>query len=93
MNSTPRRFADGVIQYGSLGVVRREGPVIAALSGVLMFDGKQDVRYVGKAETESTHDGYLTLRPGETHTQYLVLDWGPQERRGHAFRHLVRTGR
>jgi hypothetical protein len=90
---TPRRFADGVIQYGSLGVVRREGPVIAALSGVLMFDGKQDVRYVGKAETESTNDGYLTLRPGETHTQYLVLDWGPQDRRGHAFRHLVRTGR
>jgi hypothetical protein len=58
-----------------------------------MFDGKQDVRYVSKAETESTDDGYLTLLPGEVYTQRLVLDWGPQEYRGHAFRHLVRTGR
>ncbi|GAB2607573.1 hypothetical protein [Kribbella endophytica] len=88
-----RRSADGVVRYGSLGVVRREGPVIAALSGVLMFDGKQDVRYVSKAETESTRDGYLTLLPGECYDQHLVLDWGPQEHRGHAFRELVRTGR
>ncbi|NIK57719.1 hypothetical protein [Kribbella shirazensis] len=89
----PRRSGDGQVRYGSLGVVRHEGPVIAALSGVLMFDGKQDVRYVSKAETETTDDGYLTLRPGEVHTQQLVLDWGPQELRGHAFRHLVRTAR
>jgi len=90
---TPRRSADGLVRYGSLGVIRREGPVVAALSGVLMFDGKQDVRYVSKAEIESTDDGYLTLLPGEVHTQRLVLDWGPQEDRGHAFQHLVRTGR
>ena len=88
-----RRSPDGVVRYGSLGVVRREGPVIAALSGVLMFDGKQDVRYVSKAETESTGDGYLTLLPGECFDQHLVLDWGPLEHRGHAFRDLVRTGR
>ncbi|GAA1550826.1 hypothetical protein GCM10009789_00730 [Kribbella sancticallisti] len=89
----PRCTADGVVRYGSLGVIRREGPVIAALSGVLMFDGKQDVRYVSKAETESTDDGYLTLLPAECFDQHLVLEWGPQEHRGHAFRHLVRTGR
>jgi hypothetical protein len=88
-----RRSADGQVRYGSLGVLRQDGPVIAALSGVLMFDGKQDVRYVSKAETEATDDGYLTLLPGEVYTQHLVLDWGPQETRGHAFRKLVRTGR
>ncbi|TCN38319.1 hypothetical protein EV644_109172 [Kribbella orskensis] len=88
-----RHSSDGVVRYGSLGVIRREGPVIAALSGVLMFDGKQDVRYVSKAETETTGDGYLTLLPGESYDQHLVVDWGPQEHRGHAFRHLVRTGR
>ncbi|WP_427890636.1 hypothetical protein ACQHIV_00785 [Kribbella sp. GL6] len=88
-----RRSADGQVRYGSLGVIRQEGPVIAALSGVLMFDGKQDVRYVGKAETSATDDGYLMLRPGEVFTQQLVLDWGPLEVRGHAFRQLVRTGR
>ncbi|TWD75171.1 hypothetical protein FB561_6609 [Kribbella amoyensis] len=89
----PRQSADGAVRYGSLGVLRREGPVVAALSGVLMFDGKQDVRYISKAETESTDDGYLTLLPNEVYDQHLVLDWGPQEHRGHAFRHLVRTGR
>jgi hypothetical protein len=88
-----RQSGDGQVRYGSLGVIRQDGPVITALSGVLMFDGKQDVRYVSKAETESTDDGYLTLRPGEVYTQRLVLDWGPQQDRGHAFRELVRTGR
>ncbi|WP_432879050.1 hypothetical protein ACQPYH_32195 [Kribbella sp. CA-245084] len=88
-----RRSPDGQVRYGSLGVLRQEGPVIASLSGVLMFDGKQDIRYVSKAETAVTEDGYLTLRPGETYTQQLVLDWGPQEVRGHAFRHLVHTAR
>ena len=75
---SPRRSGDGHVRYGSLGLIRREGPVIAALSGVLMFDGKQDVRYVSKAETEATDDGYLTLLPGEVYTQQLILDWGPQ---------------
>lgn len=88
-----RRSGDGQVRYGSLGAIRQDGPVIAALSGVLMFDGKQDVRYVSKAETEATDDGYLTLRPGEVYTQHLVLDWGPQELRGHAFRHLVESAR
>ncbi|WP_165550088.1 hypothetical protein [Kribbella speibonae] len=88
-----RRSGDGQVRYGSLGAIRQDGPVIAALSGVLMFDGKQDVRYVSKAETETTDDGYLTLRPGEVYTQHLVLDWGPQELRGHAFRHLVESAR
>ncbi|WP_329001849.1 hypothetical protein OHA18_02375 [Kribbella sp. NBC_00709] len=89
----PRRSGDGQVRYGSLGAIRQDGPVLAALSGVLMFDGKQDVRYVSKAESEATDDGYLTLRPGEVYTQRLVLDWGRQEVRGHAFRHLVHTGR
>ncbi|TDW81863.1 hypothetical protein EV137_7873 [Kribbella pratensis] len=88
-----RRSGDGQVRYGSLGAIRQDGPVIAALSGVLMFDGKQDVRYVSKAETEATDDGYLTLRPGEVYTQHLVLDWGRQELRGHAFRHLVESAR
>ncbi|WP_165547236.1 hypothetical protein [Kribbella sindirgiensis] len=88
-----RRSGDGQVRYGSLGTIRQDGPVIAALSGVLMFDGKQDVRYVSKAETETTEDGYLTLRPGEVYTQHLVLDWGPQELRGHAFRNLVESAR
>jgi len=88
-----RRSGDGQVRYGSLGAIRQEGPVIAALSGVLMFDGKQDIRYVSKAETEVTDDGYLTLRPGESYTQRLVLDWGPQDIRGHAFRQLVHTAR
>ncbi|MEU8221076.1 hypothetical protein [Kribbella sp. NPDC048915] len=88
-----RRSADGQVRYGSLGVIRQDGPVVAALSGVLMFDGKQDVRYVSKAATEATDDGYLTLRPGEVYTQQLVLDWGPQRIRGHAFRELVAGGR
>ncbi|WP_327636641.1 hypothetical protein OHB24_42435 [Kribbella sp. NBC_00482] len=88
-----RRSGDGQVRYGSLGAIRQDGPVIAALSGVLMFDGKQDVRYVSKAETEATDDGYLTLRPGEVYTQHLVLDWGPQNLRGHAFRNLVESAR
>ncbi|TDO56121.1 hypothetical protein EV651_113147 [Kribbella sp. VKM Ac-2571] len=88
-----RRAGDGQVRYGSLGAIRQDGPVISALSGVLMFDGKQDVRYVSKAETEATDDGYLTLRPGEVYTQHLVLDWGRQELRGHAFRHLVESVR
>lgn len=88
-----RRSGDGQVRYSSLGAIRQDGPVIAALSGVLMFDGKQDIRYVSKAEAEATEDGYLTLRPGEIYTQHLVLDWGPQNLRGHAFRYLVESAR
>jgi hypothetical protein len=87
----PRRSPGGAVRYGSLGVL--PGPSVAVLSGVLMFDGAADVRYVSKAETAPTEDGYLVLGPGEIVRRRCLLDQGRTERRGMGFRQLVRLAR
>lgn len=84
---------EGAVGYGSLGVVRRRGVAVAVLSGVLMFDGRPDVRYVSKAETRPAAEGYLELAPGQHVSRRCLLDWGRPTRRGHAFRHLVEAAR
>ncbi|MFF4622086.1 hypothetical protein [Nonomuraea jabiensis] len=87
----PRRDAEGKVTYDSLGVIRSPGLTVAAMTGVIMFDGKPDVCYVSKAEVADDPIGYRTLAPGETITTRHTLDWGPVEPRGHGFRKLVHT--
>ncbi|WJH33833.1 hypothetical protein N6H14_28180 [Paenibacillus sp. CC-CFT747] len=42
---------DGVVHYGSLGAYQRNGQTtIAAMSGVLMFNGEKDIVYVSKSK-------------------------------------------
>ncbi|MEQ4719535.1 hypothetical protein [Nonomuraea sp. B19D2] len=87
---TARRAADGTVTYDSLGVL--PGLTVAAMTGVIMFDGKPDVCYVSKAEVADHPIGYRTLAPGETISTRHTLDWGPVEPRGLGFRKLVHTG-
>ncbi|GAA3534559.1 hypothetical protein GCM10022419_012520 [Nonomuraea rosea] len=85
------RAADGTVAYGSLGVVRAPGLTVAALTGVIAFDGQPDVCYVSKAEVANEPIGYRDLAPGATITTQHTLDWGPVEARGFGFRKLVGT--
>jgi hypothetical protein len=85
------RGHDGRVTYGSLGVVRSPGLTVAALTGVIMFDGEPDVCYVSKAQVADRPIGYRDLAPGETITTRHTLDWGPVEPRGFGFRTLVHT--
>ncbi|MEV4017900.1 hypothetical protein AB0J35_46150 [Nonomuraea angiospora] len=85
----PRRDAEGKVTYDSLGVIRSPGLTVAAMTGVIMFDGEPDVCYVSKAEVADDPIGYRTLAPGEAITTRHTLDWGPVEPRGHGFRKLV----
>ncbi|MGW3345650.1 hypothetical protein ACWDA3_20260 [Nonomuraea rubra] len=85
------RDREGRVTYGSLGVVRSPGPTVAALTGVIMFDGEPDVCYVSKAEVADRPVGYRDLAPGATITTHHTLDWGPVEPRGLGFRTLVHT--
>lgn len=87
------RGSAGTVRYGSLGVVRRQGVAVAVLSGVLMFDGRPDVRYVSKAETQPASEGYLELAPGQQVSRRCLLDWGRPRHPGHGFRHLVDAAR
>lgn len=85
-------FAHPAPPYGSLGVVRSpSGLTVAAMTGVIMFDGEPDVCYVSKAEVANRPVGYRDLAPGETIITRHTLDWGQVEPRGHGFRTLVRT--
>ncbi|WP_171074317.1 hypothetical protein, partial [Nonomuraea basaltis] len=88
---TVRRAQDGTVTYDSLGVMRSPGLTVAAMSGVIMFDGKPDVCYVSKAEVADRPIGYRDLAPGETINTRHTLDWGQVEPRGLGFRTLVRT--
>ncbi|WP_327581567.1 hypothetical protein OHA25_37060 [Nonomuraea sp. NBC_00507] len=83
-----RRAADGTVAYGSLGIL--DGPVIAAMSGVIMFDGRPDVCYTSKAETTPMEIGYADLAPGASITSRYRLDTGRVEPRGFGFRALVK---
>ncbi|TMR33733.1 hypothetical protein ETD85_18920 [Nonomuraea zeae] len=85
------RAEDGTVAYGSLGVVRAPGLTVAAMTGVIMFDGEPDVCYVSKAEVADRPVGYRDLAPGQTLTTHHTLDWGPVEPRGLGFRKLVHT--
>ncbi|MFC4006145.1 hypothetical protein ACFOY2_02855 [Nonomuraea purpurea] len=87
----PARAQDGTVVYGSLGVIRNPGLTVAAMTGVIMFDGRPDVCYVSKAEVADQPIGYRTLDPGETLTTRHTLDWGPVRPRGFGFRTLVHT--
>ncbi|MBF8184608.1 hypothetical protein ITP53_02370 [Nonomuraea sp. K274] len=96
------RAPDGTVAYGSPGVLRggprsgdaappSGGLTIAAMTGVIMFDGEPDVCYVSKAEVADRPVGYVDLAPGETITAHHTLDWGHVEPRGFGFRTLVRA--
>ncbi|WP_228011173.1 AGE family epimerase/isomerase [Nonomuraea phyllanthi] len=84
-----RRDGDGTVGYDSLGVL--PGLTVAAMTGVIMFDGEPDVCYVSKAEVADDPIGYRTLAPGESISTRHTLDWGPVEPRGLGFRKLVHT--
>ncbi|SEF83705.1 hypothetical protein SAMN05444920_101803 [Nonomuraea solani] len=87
----PARHQDGSVSYGSLGLVRSPGLTVAAMTGVIMFDGAPDVCYVSKAEVADQPVGYRDLAPGESISTRHTLDWGPVEPRGLGFRKLVHT--
>ncbi|MEV4110417.1 hypothetical protein [Nonomuraea sp. NPDC049695] len=87
----PARAADGTVRYGSLGVMRSPGLTVAAMTGVIAFDGAPDVCYVSKAEVADLPIGYRDLTPGETIVTRHTVDWGPVEPRGLGFRKLVHT--
>lgn len=78
--------ADGRVHYGSMGVLQGS---IAAMSGVLLFNGEPDVCYVHKAQTETREVGYRTLPPGGSLAIEIMLDCGRVAQRGHGFRALV----
>ncbi|MCY9656706.1 hypothetical protein P5G65_10645 [Paenibacillus chondroitinus] len=84
---------DGVVHYGSLGAIQEESRITAvALSGVLMFNGEKDTCFIAKNTTQSYTDGYTDFEQGRTLTKIYALDWGVADRRGHAFREIVRKG-
>ncbi|MEI7025584.1 hypothetical protein [Paenibacillus sp. y28] len=89
-------LADGTVQYGSLGAVESDDVdpelVLAAMSGVLMFNGEHDVYCIAKNITERCDKGYLDFPPGFSLSKELALDWGHAEGRGRGFREIVRTG-
>lgn len=84
---------DGTVHYGSLGAICEErGIVLAAMSGVLMFNGEKDVAYIAKSTTQPYDGGYLDFAPGFSLTKEYALDWGNAVRPGHGFREIVRQG-
>lgn len=85
--------ADGTVHYGSLGVVQEDQRlIIAAMSGVIMFNGDKDIVYVGKNKTMPYEGGYLDFTPGFVLEKEYALDWGDVEQPGRAFREVVHTG-
>ncbi|MGO4272061.1 hypothetical protein AB4Z22_19845, partial [Paenibacillus sp. TAF58] len=84
---------DGVVHYGSLGAIQEEQRImLAAMSGVLMFNGEKDMYYVGKNKTGPYHGGYLDIAPGFSFTKQYALDWGAVAHQGQGFREIVRKG-
>ncbi len=84
---------DGSVQYGSLGAIRDEHRLtLAALSGVLMFNGEKDMICIAKNKTERYHGGYTDFSPGFALTKEYALDWGQVARPGQGFREIVRKG-
>lgn len=82
--------ADGVVHYGSLGAYRREGrTAVAAMSGVLMFNGEKDIVYVSKSEIAPYAGGYLDFAPGFALAKTYALEWGPLAEPGRAFAQVV----
>ncbi|MCA0758638.1 hypothetical protein KP806_26645 [Paenibacillus sp. N4] len=81
---------DGTVHYGSLGAYKREGSVaIAAMSGVLMFNGEKDIVYVSKSQIEPYSGGYTDFAPGFALSKSYALEWGPQKEPGRAFSQAV----
>ncbi len=79
-------------EYWSMGILRKDGGErIAALSGVLMFNGLKDVYYGGRNTPLPYLNGYRSLQPGESlhKTFYLHFAETPE---GRGFRHLIRLG-
>jgi hypothetical protein len=84
---------DGVVHYGSLGAIQEEHrTTLAAMSGVLMFNGEKDMYYVGKNKTGPYHGGYVDVTPGFSLTKQYALDWGAVANPGQGFREIVRKG-
>lgn len=81
---------DGTVHYGSLGAYKRDGSIsLAAMSGVLMFNGEKDIVYVSKSLTEPYSGGYIDFPPGFSLSKHYVLEWGPQKVPGRAFSQVV----
>ena len=77
---------DGTVHYGSIGAYKREGSVaVAAMSGVLMFNGEKDIVYVSKSKIEPYSGGYTDFAPGFALTKSYAMEWGPQMESGRAF--------
>lgn len=84
---------DGVVHYGSLGAIQEEHrTTLAAMSGVLMFNGEKDMYYVGKNKTGPYNGGYVDVTPGFSLTKQYALDWGAVAHPGQGFREIVRKG-
>jgi hypothetical protein len=84
---------EGVVHYGSMGAIQEEHrSVLTAMSGVLMFNGEKDVRYMGKSKTEPCSGGYLDFAPGFALVKEYALDWGKASLPGRGFREIVRAG-
>ncbi|MDF2646010.1 MAG: hypothetical protein K0Q73_1815 [Paenibacillus sp.] len=85
--------ADGVMHYGSLGAIQEEDRImLAAMSGVLMFNGEKDMYYMGKNKTGPYNSGYVDITPGFSLTKQYALDWGVVAHPGQGFREIVRKG-
>ncbi|OXM88266.1 hypothetical protein CF651_02425 [Paenibacillus rigui] len=85
--------SDGSVHYGSMGAIQEEQRlVIAAMSGVLMFNGEKDTVYMGKSKTAPYDGGYTDFTPGFILSKEYALDWGPVAVSGQGFREIVRAG-
>lgn len=81
---------DGTVHYGSIGAYKREGSVaVAAMSGVLMFNGEKDIVYVSKSKIEPYSGGYTDFAPGFALAKSYAMEWGPQKEPGRAFSQAV----
>ncbi|NOU96831.1 hypothetical protein GC093_26945 [Paenibacillus sp. LMG 31456] len=95
MFSIPTYVEDlhGAVHYGSLGAIQEDQrSVLAAMSGVLMFNGDKDICYMGKSKSEPHSGGYLDFVPGFTLAKEYTLDWGTLSTPGRGFREIVRQG-
>lgn len=83
-------LSDGTVHYGSVGAYKREGSVaIAAMSGVLMFNGEKDIVYVSKSKIEPYSGGYTDFAPGFALAKSYAMEWGPQKEPGRSFSQAV----
>ena len=78
-------MADGM----SLGVLPGQPTTIAAMSGVLMFDGVADTAYVHKGKLEPITEGYHLVTTDRAVRIRCELDWGTVARLAHGHRAVL----